>query len=155
MTTQTRADAAAARGIEPRWAAVGADVPLERRVCEVMTPCCDMISASATVADAAKVLADRGVPALLVLDPNDGTALGWITAGGLPRWLDRGRDSVLVLQAISERVIAVHPQDRVRTALNALALGGTTRLLVRCKPERVPLGVVTAHDLATAGIRDD
>ena len=154
MTTQTRAAPAAAHCIEPRWASGSADPPLERRICEVMTPCCDMISANATVADAAKVLADGGVPALLVLDPNDGTPLGWITAGGLLRWLDRGHDSVPVLQAISERVIAVHPQDRVWTALNALALGGATRLLVRCKPEKLPLGVVTARDLATVGMRD-
>src|SRR5688500_13301839 len=109
MTGQLRADPTDTRCSEPR-------------VCELMTPCCDMISASATVADATYVLANCAVPALLVLDPNDGTPLGWITADCLLRWLDRGQESVPVLQAISERVVAVHPQDRVRTALNALAL---------------------------------
>jgi CBS domain-containing protein len=75
---------------------------------------------------------------LLVLDANDGTPLGWVTALGLVARLAGGRGLASARTAITERVIAVHPQDRVRIALNALSLGGTTRVLVRCKPEKLP-----------------
>jgi CBS domain-containing protein len=50
-------------------------------------------------------------------------------------------------------VTAVDPQERVRVALYALSLAGTTHLLVRRKPHKLPLGVLTDFDLATAAGR--
>ena len=45
---------------------------------------------------------------------------------------------------------AIAPNQRVRVALYALWMPGTTRLLVRRKPHQAPEGVITDFDLAVA-----
>jgi len=68
-------------------------------------------------------------------------------------WLGRDRSLRPARDAITEQVTAVDPQERVRTALYALSLAGTTHLLVRRKPHKLPLGVISDYDLAIAAGR--
>lgn len=153
MTTQLRARSPEQHPVDAGLGASTADAILERAVCEFMTPGCDVISDAATVADAAKVIADRRVHAVLVVGANNGTPLGWVTARGLLGWLGRDRSLAPARDAITEQVTAVDPHERVRVALYALSLAGTTRLLVRRKPHKLPLGVISDFDLAVAGRR--
>jgi CBS domain-containing protein len=129
-----------------------ADGPLEREVRDFMTPGCVIISEDATVADAAESLARHGVHAVLVVGAKNGTPLGWVTARGLLGWV--GRDCLVsAREAVTEQVTAVDPHERVRVALYALSLAGTTRLLVRRRPHQLPEGVITDFDLAIAARR--
>jgi CBS domain-containing protein len=150
MTTQLRNHSPGKHRVDTGLGGSTADSILERPVCEFMTPGCTVISEAATVADAAKVLAEQRVHAVLVLGADNGTPLGWITARGLLGWLGRDRSLAPARDAITEQVTAVDPQERVRTAHYALSLSGTTHLLVRRKPHKLPLGVVTDFDLAIA-----
>jgi CBS domain-containing protein len=130
-------------------AALG-DELLEREVSDFMTPGCVTISEDATVAHAADALKAHHVHAVLVVGATNGTPLGWVTARGLLGWLGRDRSLASARDAITERVTAIPPHERVRTALYALSTAGTTRLLVRRKPHQLPLGVITDYDLAVA-----
>lgn len=126
---------------------------LESPVCKFMTPGCTVISEAASVADAAAVLAEQHVHAVLVVGADNGTPLGWVTARGLLGWLGRDRSLARARDAITEQVTAIDPQERVRIALYALSLAGTTHLLVRRKPHKLPLGVISDFDLAVAAQR--
>jgi len=130
-----------------------ADSILERSVCDFMTPGCTVISEAASVAHVARVMAEQRVHAVLVVGAQNGTPLGWVTARGLLGWLGRDRSLAPARDAITEQVTAVDPDERVRVALYALSLAGTTRLLVRRKPNKLPLGVITDFDLAIAAGR--
>jgi CBS domain-containing protein len=153
MTTQLRNHSPGKHRVDTGLGGSTADAILERPVCEFMTPGCTVISEAATVADAAKVLAEHRVHAVLVLGADNGTPLGWITTRGLLGWLGRDRSLAPARDAITEQVTAVDPQERVRTAHYALSLSGTTHLLVRRKPHKLPLGVLTDFDLAIAAGR--
>ena len=126
---------------------------LDREVCEFMSPGCVTISKDATVAQAAETLAAYRVHAVLVLGAANGTPLGWVTARGLLDWLHRDRSLASARDAITEQVTAIHPHECVRVALYALSLAGTTRLIVRRKPHKLPEGVITDFDLAVAARR--
>ena len=153
MTTELRRHSSGNHLIDTGLGASTANAILEREVCEFMTPGCDVISEAATVADAAKVIADRRTHAVLVVGADNGTPLGWVTARGLLGWLGRDRSLAPARDAITEQVTAVDPHESVRVAVYALSLAGTTRLLVRRKPHKLPLGVITDFDLATAAGR--
>ena len=153
MTTQLRGRSPEKHNVDAGFGSSTADAILERAVCEFMTPGCDVISEAATVADAAKVIADRRVHAVLVVGAQNGTPLGWVTARGLLGWLGRDRSLAPARDAITEQVTAIDPQECVRVALYALSLAGTTHMLVRRKPHKLPLGVITDFDLAIAAGR--
>jgi CBS domain-containing protein len=129
------------------------DALLDREVADVMTPGCVTISEAASVADAAKAMAAHQVHAVLVVGARNGTPLGWVTHRGMLSWLGRDRGLARVTEAITEQVRAIPAHASVRTALYALSLSGTTRLLVRNKPNQLPDGVLTDFDLATAAGR--
>lgn len=126
---------------------------LEREVAEIMTPGCVMISEAASVADAARAMAAHRVHAVLVVGARNGTPLGWVTHRGLLSWLSRDRLLARASEAITEEVRAIPAHESLRTALYALSLAGTTRLLVRNRPNTMPEGVVTDFDLAMAAGR--
>jgi CBS domain-containing protein len=130
-----------------------ADELLEREVATFMTPGCVTISEDATVKHAAEALALHRVHAVLVVGAKNGTPLGWVTARGLLDWLGRDRRLHSARDAITEQVTAIHPSARVRAAVYALSLPGTTRLLVRRKQHQSPEGVITDFDLAVAARR--
>jgi CBS domain-containing protein len=123
---------------------------LDAEVSDFMTPGCVSISEDASVADAAEALAVHRVHAVLVVGAANGTPLGWVTARGLLGWLHRDRSLHPARDAITEQVRAIQPHARVRAAVYALSLAGTTRLLVRNKPHQSPMGVITDFDLAVA-----
>jgi len=129
------------------------DEILEREVGDFMTQGCVCISDDANVAQAAEALTTHRVHAVLVLGARNGTPLGWVTARGLLGWIGRDRALASARDAITEQVTAIHPCERVRVALYALSTAGTTRLLVRRKPNQLPEGVVTDFDLAVAAGR--
>jgi CBS domain-containing protein len=118
-----------------------------------MTTGCVAISEDANVADAAEALARHRVHAVLVIGATNGTPLGWVTVRGLLDWLSRDRSLASAGDAITEQVNAIAPNQRVRVALYALSMPGTTRLLVRRKPHQAPEGVLTDFDLAVAARR--
>jgi CBS domain-containing protein len=126
---------------------------LEREVRDIMTPGCVSISEDATVADAARALERHRVHAVLVVGAANGTPLGWVTARGLLSWLGRDRGLASAREAITEQVRAIDPDQRLRVAVLALSMAGTTRLLVRRKPHHAPEGVITDMDLAMAAGR--
>lgn len=150
MTTRLRSRSSEKHLVDTGLGASTRDAILERPVCEFMTPGCTVISEAASVADAARVIAEQRVHAVLVLGADNGTPLGWITARGLLGWLGRDRRLAPARDAITEQVTAVDPQERVRIALYALSTAGTTHLLVRRKPHKLPLGVLSDFDLAAA-----
>ena len=123
---------------------------LEREVAEFMTPGCVVISEAASVADAARAMAAHRVHAVLVVGARNGTPLGWITHRGLLGWVGRDRSLARAAEAITEQVRAIPAHESVRTALYALSLSGTTRLLVRSRPNSLPEGVLSDFDLAIA-----
>jgi len=84
----------------------------------------------ATLGEAVDAMADHRIHAVLVVDRDSGTALGWITARGL---LGRvGCDAELpAVDAIDEKPRCIEPEATLRAALYVLALPGVTRLLVR------------------------
>jgi|EndMetStandDraft_8_1072994.scaffolds.fasta_scaffold144043_2 CBS domain-containing protein len=126
---------------------------LEREIGEFMTPGCVCITDDASVAQAADALTRHRVHAVLVLGAQNGTPLGWVTARGLLGWIGRDRELASARDAITEQVTAIHPCERVRVALYALSTSGTSRLLVRRRPNQLPEGVVTDFDLAMAAGR--
>ena len=118
-----------------------------------MTPGCVVISEAASVAEAAKAMAAHRVHAILVVGARNGTPLGWITHRGLLGWVGRDRTLARATEAITEQVRAIRAHESLRTALYALSLSGTTRLLVRTKPNALPEGVLSDFDLAMAAGR--
>ena len=145
MTTQTRTP--------ERHRAKLSDALLDRReVADIMTPGCVMISEAASVADAARAMAAHRVHGILVVGARNGTPLGWITHRGLLGWIGRERRLARASEAITEEVRAIPAHESLRAALYALSLAGTTRLLVRSRPNQMPEGVLSDFDLAmTAG----
>jgi CBS domain-containing protein len=129
------------------------DALLDREVAEFMTPGCVVVSEAASVADAAKAMASHRVHAVLVVGSRNGTPLGWVTHRGLLGWIGRDRGLARVTEAITEQVRAIPAHESVRTALYALSLSGTTRLLVRTRPNEMPEGVLSDFDLAMAAGR--
>jgi signal-transduction protein with cAMP-binding, CBS, and nucleotidyltransferase domain len=123
---------------------------LEREVADFMTPGCVVISEAASVADAARAMAAHRVHAVLVVGSRNGTPLGWITHRGLLGWIGRDRSLARAPEAITEQVRAIPAHESLRTALYALSLSGTTRLLVRSRPNELPEGVLSDFDLAIA-----
>jgi CBS domain-containing protein len=136
--------------LEHRSANGYSDPLLDREVADFMTPGCVVISEAASVADAAKAMANHRVHAVLVVGARNGTPLGWVTHRGLLGWIGRDRTIARAREAITEQVRAIPPHESLRTALYALSLSGTTRLLVRSRPHQIPEGVLSDFDLALA-----
>jgi CBS domain-containing protein len=129
------------------------DALLDREVGDLMPPGCVVISQAASVADAAKAMRSHRVHAVLVVGSQNGTPLGWITHRGLLGWIGRDRSLARATEAITEQVRAIPAHESLRTALYALSLSGTTRLLVRSRPNQLPEGVLSDFDLAMAAGR--
>lgn len=129
------------------------DSLLDREVAHLMTPGCVVISEAATVADAARAMAAHRIHAILVVGARNGTPLGWVTHRGLLGWIGRDRTLARASEAITEQVRAIPAHESVRTAHYALSLSGTTRLLVRNRPNQMPVGVLSDFDLVMAAGR--
>jgi CBS domain-containing protein len=153
MTSQLTSSSSSGAGDMLAGAGRRHDALLDREVVDFMTPGCVVISEVASVADAAKAMAAHNVHAILVVGARNGTPLGWVTHRGLLGWIGRDRTLARASEAITEQVRAIPAHESVRTALYALSLSGTTRLLVRSRPNVMPLGVLSDFDLARAAGR--
>jgi CBS domain-containing protein len=153
MTSELRTRPAKANTGHPGAGRSYTDALLDREVAHLMTPGCVVISETASVADAAKAIAAHRVHAVLVVGGRNGTPLGWVTHRGLLGWIGRDRSLARATEAITEQVRAIPAHESLRTALYALSLSGTTRLLVRSKPNQMPEGVLSDFDLAMAAGR--
>jgi CBS domain-containing protein len=154
MTSQAfTAAPASTPGRRPARPAGNPDPLLDREVAEFMTPGCVVISEAASVSDAAKAMAAHRIHAILVVGALNGTPLGWITHRGLLAWIGRDRNLARATEAITEQVTAIPAHESIRTALYALSTAGTTRLLVRSRPNALPEGVLSDFDLAMAAGR--
>ena len=153
MTTELLSERPRARSNSSRGLGHYTDALLERDVASIMTPGCVVISQAASVADAARAMAVHEVHAVLVVGSRNGTPLGWVTHRGLLGWVGRDRSLARATEAITEQVRAIPAHESIRTALYALSLSGTTRLLVRSKPNQLPEGVLSDFDLAMAAGR--
>jgi hypothetical protein len=65
-------------------------------------------------------------------------------------WIGRDRSNTRASDAITEQVRAISAEARIHTARYALSQAGTTRLLVRSRPDQLPEGVLSDFDLALA-----
>jgi CBS domain-containing protein len=95
-------------------------------------------------------MAKHRIHAILVVGAKNGTPLGWITHRGLLAWIGRDRTLAHASEAITEQVTAIPAHESIRMALYALSGSGTTRLLVRSRPNALPEGVLSDFDLAMA-----
>jgi CBS domain-containing protein len=153
MTSELRTRPAKTNARHPGSGRGYNDALLDREVAQFMTPGCVVISETASVADAAKAIAAHRVHAVLVVGGRNGTPLGWVTHRGLLGWIGRERGLARATEAITEQVRAIPAHESLRTALYALSLSGTTRLLVRSRPNQMPEGVLSDFDLAMAAGR--
>jgi hypothetical protein len=68
-------------------------------------------------------------------------------------WIGRDRKMRRATEAITEQVRAIPAHESLRTAHYPLSQSGTTRLLVRSRPNALPEGVLSDLDLALAAER--
>jgi len=125
---------------------------LALQACDVMTPGVVTISDGATLDDAVDAMAGHRIHAVLVVGTHTGTPLGWITSRGLLGFVGRSGDTPAT-EAITEQVKAIEPTAPLRSAIYALALPGTTRLLVRRRDSPLAEGVITDYDLSVKAAR--
>ena len=119
---------------------------------DVMTPGVVTVADDATLAEAVDVMADHRIHAVLVVDRETGTPLGWITARGLLAMV--GCDpELLAIDVIDEKPRSIEPDATLRAAIYALALPGVTRLLVRPREHASPVGVISDYDLTVKAAR--
>jgi CBS domain-containing protein len=119
---------------------------------DVMTPGVVTVSDDATLGEAVDAMADHRIHAVLVVDRESGTPLGWITARGLLARV--GCDAELpAIDAIDEKPRCIEPEATLRAALYVLALPGVTRLLVRSRDGAEPVGVISDFDLTVKATR--
>ena len=119
-----------------------------------MTPGCVVISEAASVADGGEGDGcTSGARGARRRERGTARRSGWVTHRGLLGWIGRDRTLVRASEAITEDVRAIPAHESLRTALYALSLSGTTRLLVRSKPNALPEGVLSDYDLARAAGR--
>ena|SRR5215211_75321 len=110
----------------------------------IMRPGVITIGEHASLLDAKRAMIRHGVHAVLI---SGAQPLGWVTHGGLLRWLERDLAHVPAAQAITELPHYVEPETTAHEALEALADPGVTHLLVARTAGDQPHGVVAALDL--------
>lgn len=114
---------------------------------EFMRPGVITIPEHASLLQAKRAMVRHGIHAVLVVADADGRPLGWVTAEGLLRWLERDLSALQASHAITEPPHHVEPDETARGALSALAAPGVSHLLV-CPAEGGPAyGVVAPIDL--------
>jgi CBS domain-containing protein len=135
----------------PEGQPLGAPVPLDREVREVMTPGVVSIVEDASVKQARRAMQAHGVHAVLVVGCERGRPLGWITARGLLNWVDREESLAHARDAITEAPATIEPSASVQEAVRAILQPGVSHLLVQHHPDRLPEGVISERDLIALG----
>ena len=88
------------------------------------------VSGNASLLQAAKVLADHRVHAVLVLHTGSSERVGWLTSRALMERLLEYSPFEPVADAVTEKVTSIAPSATVGDAIRALAAPGVTHLLV-------------------------
>jgi CBS domain-containing protein len=120
----------------------------EQSVQELMTHDPVTLEASASIMDAARLMREHDTGAILATD-DGGKVRGIVTDRDIVvRAVADGRDpaSVRVDDICSGQLVTLNPQDRVRTAVEAMRRHGVRRLPV-VDGDR-PVGIVSLGDLA-------
>jgi CBS domain-containing protein len=121
---------------------------MKERVRDVMTPSPRTVSDRATVRDAAKVMRDDDIGALIVLDANGGLR-GILTDRDLVvRGLAAGYepDRAMVADVCSDHLMTLAPADALDTAVETMRRHGIRRVPV-VKTGKI-VGIVSLGDLA-------
>ena len=119
----------------------------DREVRELMRPGVITLSAHASLRQVQRAIASHGVHAVLVVDTDSGTPLGWVTARALLAHVTRDLDLVTAGSVVSEPAVTIPPSATVREALAALLASEGSRLLVCPAGHNAAEGVVTDLDL--------
>lgn len=122
-------------------------LPPDTPVYEVMTAGVVVVSANATIRACAAAMARRGTHAVLVLDPQADTALGWISQHDILVHAEDHKFMTLAGQAVSQEAAFIEPRTSVQEACRRMVAERRSHLLVAASEEAVPLGVVSAGDL--------
>ena len=122
------------------------DDRLATPVRDFMRPGVVTVPERASLLQAKRAMVQHDTHAVLVVG-GAGQPLGWVTADGLLRWLERDLSSIPAGQAITEPPHRIEPLDTGRGALEALAEPGVSHLLVCPAVDEPPLGVVAAIDI--------
>lgn len=115
---------------------------------EIMTPDPATCPANATVEQAAKLMAERDIGFVPVVD-SSGRAIGVVTDRDIVvKCIARGGDLKQKLQdLIGGDIIAIEPSDDVSRAKELMSLHKVQRILV-CNASGKPVGVISLQDLA-------
>ena len=115
---------------------------------EIMSTPVEVIDANASIREAAKRMAERGIGSLLVVDGN--SLVGIVTERDLVRAIAEGVDLDAPVKTImSEDVYAITPDTSVLKAMEMMRMHGVRHLPVVDEEDNL-LGIVSIRDLAFA-----
>jgi CBS domain-containing protein len=120
---------------------------LDTPVTEVMHRGLVTLPATATLADAAAAMRDKGVHAVLVEDAAAGTRLGWVTSRGVLH--NHARDWTIadsLAAAVTEAPADVALTATLADAIDAFVGSGASHVLVTAQDGAV-VGVIAESDL--------
>lgn len=112
-----------------------------------MRPGVITIAEHASLLDAKRAMVRHDVHAVLVVAEADGRPLGWVSASGLLRWLERDMEAIQASHAITEPAHYIEPANTAHDAVEALGTPGVSHLLVSPVAGGTPHGVVAPLDL--------
>ena len=120
----------------------------EKLVKDIMNKRVLKIDSDLTVQDASKMMKDANVGSILVM--KDNTAIGILTEKDIVRRIvSEGKPtSTPIKEVMSSPVIAISPNDTVKTLANLMRLRGVHKVAVT--QERLVVGIVTISDLTGA-----
>lgn len=128
------------------------DSLLDREVADIMTPGCVVVSEAASVATPPR----RWRPTASTPCLSSAHAMAPHSDGSQIAGCSPGSDVTgpwRATEAVTEQVRAIPAHESLRIGHYALSLSGTTRLLVRSRPNQMPEGVLSDVDLAMAAGR--
>jgi len=118
---------------------------LQTPVRAFMRPGVVTVAEDASLHQVQRAMVAHGVHAVLITAV--GGPLGWVTATGLLRWLDKEPALYPARTAISEKVVYIPPGASAREALQALSDAEVSHLVVSPRTAASPQGVVSEIDL--------
>lgn len=115
---------------------------------EVMNPSVEFVAPSAAVTTAAKIMRERDIGVLPVVDEHN--VIGMITDRDLTiRVLaDRLSPDTIVEDVMTPDLISCSPEDTVQAAADLMAERQVHRLLVLDERDRSPCGILSLSDIA-------
>lgn len=117
---------------------------------EVMNPSVEFVAPSAAVSTAAKIMRERDIGVLPVVDEHN--VIGMITDRDLAiRVLaDRLSPDTIVEDVMTADLISCSPEDTVQAASDLMAERQVHRLIVLDDRDRAPCGILSLADIALA-----